>query len=220
VREPEPERAVPPASRFIEPDIKPRVAGFQGFSDFEQETTQFLGKRNTPSFEDEFPDFGTPYRSPLSATAGEVMAGIASDAKAQPTRTPTPPPPDLVDEEPLPADAKSNEADDKDQFKKRRRRSKGKERSGSEENGGTETAIESPKIDDRPISFEDVPFMPPEPAKATQPVFHDWTPERPKPAPQPVHPRHIEKEMPRQEEPAPVATKPPVRDFGFGIFDE
>ncbi len=226
VREPEPERAAPMAARFIEPEIKPRVTSFQGFSDFEQETTQFLGKRPAPSFEDEFADFGVPHRNPLSATAGEVMAGIASDAKAQPARTPAPPlpppPPELVhDEEPAHAETKSKEDDDKDQFKKRRRRGKGKERSDSDENGGTGAAAEAPKVDDRPISFDDVPFMAPEKPKVEQPpapVFHDWTPERPKPAPQ-EH-RHVEKETPRQAAPAPVAAKPPVKDFGFGIFDE
>jgi hypothetical protein len=208
------------AARFIEPEIKPRVTSFQGFSDFEQETTQFLGKRPAPSFEDEFADFGVPHRNPLGATAGEVMAGIASDAKAHPARTPAPPPPpELVhEEEPIHTETKSKEDDDKDQFKKRRRRGKGKERSGSDENGGTEATVEATKIDDRPISFDDVPFMAPEPPKVAQPVFHDWTPERPKPAPQQHH--HVEKEPSRQEEAAPVAAKPPVRDFGFGIFDE
>jgi len=224
-REVEPERTVPPAAaRFIEPEIKPRVVGFQGFSDFEQETTQFLGKRPAPSFEDEFADFGTPFRSPLSATAGEVMAGIASDARSHSARTHVPPPPpEVVEEESLPVEAKGDEADEKDQHKKRRRRGKPKER----ETGSPETTtepVESPKIDDRPISFDDVPFMAPKSSPKSDevaPVFHDWTPQQSKPAPQqPTHKRHVEKPAPVPEEQTSITNKPPERDFGFGIFDE
>lgn len=224
--ESEPERAAPLAARFIEPEIKPRVASFQGFSDFEQETTQFLGKRPAPSFEDEFSSFGTPFSRPLSATAGEVMAGIAHDARSHAARTPvTPPPPELVEEEAVHAEAKPSDSEEKDQYKKRRRRgSKGKDRD-------TESAaepVDAPKIDDRPISFDDVPFMAPKPPPQVEeaaPVFHDWTPEQTKPEPQESKPHrskhhHVEKPAPRDEEPAPVAAKPPVRDFGFGIFDE
>jgi uncharacterized protein (TIGR00288 family) len=220
--EPEPERAVPVSARFIEPEIKPRVASFQGFSDFEQETTQFLGKKPAPSFEDEFSSFGTPFNRPLSATAGEVMAGIAHDARSHSARPPVPPPPpELVEEEPVHAEAKPMNTEDNDQYKKRRRRTtRGKDRD-------SETAAEpvkAPKIDDRPISFDDVPFMAPKPPPKVEevaPVFHDWNPEQAKPEPQqPKQHRHVEKSAPRHEEPAPVVTKPPERDFGFGIFDE
>ncbi|HQR08659.1 MAG TPA: NYN domain-containing protein [Gemmatales bacterium] len=226
-RDVEPERTAPLAARFIEPEIKPRVAGFQGFNDFEQETTQFLGKRPAPSFEDEFSSFGTPFSRPLSATAGEVMAGIAHDARSHSARPPVPPPPppELVEEELVHPDAKPTDNEDKDQYKKRRRRStKGKDRDSE----SSAEPVEAPKIDDRPIFFDDVPFMAPKPpaqAEEAAPVFHDWTPEQ-KPEPQqpkhhrPKHDQQVEKPAPRHEEPAPVVTKPPVRDFGFGIFDE
>lgn len=228
-REVEQERATPStAARFIEPEIKPRVPSFQGFSDFEQETTQFLGKRPAPSFEDEFSSFGTPFSRPLSATAGEVMAGIASDARSHSVRSPVPPPPpELVEEEMVQEETKPSDTEDKDHYKKRRRRgSKGKER----DTLSTAEPVEAPKIDDRPIAFDDVPFMAPQPsalAEEPAPVFHDWSPEQTKPEPQQPkhhrakHDRLEEKPAPQLEvQPAPEVSRPPARDFGFGIFDE
>lgn len=213
----ETERIAPPPTRFVEPELKPRESRFQGFSDFEQETTQFLGKKAVPNFEEDFADFGTPVNRALEPTAGEVMAGITSETRSVPPAVPV----ESMSEEPAVA---PEEAEDRDRSKKqRRRRGKGKERGEGEDAGKLEASKEpvEAKIDERPISFDDVPFVaasddldkPGEP-----PTMHEWSPEKAKPAPQ-------KRRAPQPVEEAPVsvepAGEPPQRaGFGFGIFDE
>lgn len=220
----EPERATPaPApTRFVEPELKPRETRFQGFSDFEQETTQFLGKRAVPNFEEEFADFGLTSRNTLESTAEEVMAGIASDARTV-SKSKEP----VVDVEPVVSPpARVEEAEDKDQFKKRRRRGRGKERGTGDEPAAPESvshATDAPKAAELPISFDDVPFsaVSDEPAES-MPTFRQWSPEEVKPEPQaPPPPQPVVHAAPKYVEPEPVAQEAPKRSgFGFGIFDE
>lgn len=212
----EPERFEPVPARFMEPELKPRETRFQGFSDFEQETTQFLGKPTGPTFDEDFASFGTPYRSPLESTAGEVMAELTSDSsRSKPEPTP------MVEEPNGGMEPPASEAEDKDRKNKRRRGRRGKDRAGSEEAPTVEAGsmpAEPAKIDERPISFDDVPFMAASEPVEAAPVMHDWSPAQEKPAPQ--KPRHAEPVA--APEPAPVVHEPPPQrsGFGFGIFDE
>lgn len=205
-----PERVAPVLTRPVDEEIKPREPRFQGFSDFAQETTQFLGQRPPVSFEEDFPDFGVPHhRSTLNSTADEVRANIAENRKAVPPAIPAFLPPAE------PETVKESSPEEAEHFKKqRRRRGNRKDRAEDEPQAA---AVEAPKIDDRPISFDDVPFMsnPPVadladfsvPSVAAKPraVVKHFTPDV---APPPV------------QKPATVKESEEPRGFGFGVFDE
>lgn len=223
--------------RAMDEEIKPREPRFQGFSDFAMETTAFLGPRKHTSFEEEFPDYGTPHqRSAIGSTAEEVMANINENRvePAKPHVKPAPVVPAPIAQEPVEALQHDIKADDEgDRYKKKRRRGKSKDR--AEEESSSEQAPVSFR-DEGPISFEDVPFV--NKPKPVEPPDFDLFVSSVEPEPLAAKP---EKSLARQifeeiqpvtrEQPAAVAPQkpePPVpakpveepRGFGFGIFDE
>lgn len=206
----------------VEEELKPRAPLFQGFSEFAAETTQFLGHRQPTAFDDDFANFGTPYRSKASSTADEVLANI------QESRQVTERVPDLEPEAEVTVEApapKTEEPEDKERFKKKRRRGRGKDRAEEEATGqtGTETPEKPVSGDVQPISFDDVPFVAvseePKPVEESIPSFGEPPPpEEPKPR---HKPRRAVVENPAPvAAPAPVTSEPEQRGFGFGIFDE
>ncbi|MBL8823100.1 MAG: NYN domain-containing protein [Planctomycetia bacterium] len=208
-----------PATRPIAAEIKPRETRFQGFSDFAEETSQFLGKQKSAAFEDEFAEFSGTQRSPFNSTADEVMANLAESRKT----TERPVVEKQVDESEVidTEDMAAPESEEKDKFKKRRRRGKGKEKP-NEEPVTVPTVIE-----DMPISFDDIATpRKAEPVDASvsfasfeeAPVSHDVPSEiavaavEPSPAPivKPVEEKPAVEEREQEQR----------RGFGFGIFDE
>lgn len=211
---PPPERVVPATSRPIEEDIKPRETRFQGFSDFAEETTQFLGQRKPVSFEEDFPDFTPPARATMSSTADEVRANIAETRKA-PMHAPVPPqvpaylPPPLQT-----APVEEHLSDDSEQMKRQRRR-RGNRKDRVEDEVAASN-IGPGKAAERPISFEDVPFMNSAPAEEMPAVTE------PRPAPPartPVRQFTPDTAPPPVQKPAPVSPPEEPRGFGFGVFD-
>lgn len=235
-----PERVIPPPPSMPErtmpagwpndDDLKPREQRIHSFSEFAEETSEFLGPRATRSFEDEFSNFGTPYRPAHSSTGDEVMANISR----KPVEKPVPPPVAEADE--TVPDPTKDEGNEQDRRRKKGRTSKGR---GRERLPVAETAEAKilPVIDERPISFDDVPFTAEPSSSKTAPEedipsFHTMPPIAPvTPANPPKVERRevitsppIESDLPKTEQvEVPVKQEAPreqPKGFGFGIFDE
>ncbi|HMP16608.1 MAG TPA: NYN domain-containing protein, partial [Gemmatales bacterium] len=128
---------------------------YQGFSDFAQETSEFMKPPAYTSFEDEFADYRRPppHRSAIGSTADEVMANLHLSRES--SEKPTAQTRNKDSEENKPENV-AGEIAENDIGKRKRRRGKGKER--------TEIATQEPAeqlLDDSPITFEDVPFTKP-----------------------------------------------------------
>lgn len=234
-----PAAMMPPA---MDEEIKPREQRFQGFSDFAMETTAFLGPRKQTTFEEEFPNFGTPQRSAIGSTAEEVMANI-NEHRTETRKSHDKPLAKHAVEEPVEQEQPDiKHDDDADRYKKKRRRGTGK---GKEQTASEPEAAPVGFRDEGPISFDDVPFNAPSsrPVQPPRPVdppdfdlFSPTPKEKPKPIvvkPEKSLARQIFEEIQpaEQEQPAPAvpaAIEPPKqakpveepRGFGFGIFDE
>jgi len=204
-----------------EPRSRPQV---HDFAEFEQEASAFLGgKRHEPSFEDEFPNFGTPARPTLEPTSDEVRSKMTIEPRTAPVQS-------AVEEESPAAPADEAEKP-KDEKRPRRRRGRGRGKGRDEVETPTEMEKGQESAEDlaappgfEPISFDDVPFV------------ADTEPRQEEAAhAEPVKNRHRELKKaekvaaaPLEQEPAESAPPPEKRPeerhsprgFGFGIFDE
>jgi hypothetical protein len=188
------------------------------FAEFEQEATSFLGPRRAgPSFEDEFPGFGTPIRPSLGPTSEEVRSKMSFE--------PRPAPAEDVEEPPA-AEEVAEPEKLKEEKRPRRRRGRGRgkgreeaEAAAPEVDKDTEAPEEAAAaVDLEPISFDDVPFV----------AATEQSDEEPLAEPVEFKPHESADEetpvaAPAEQEAAEPAAPPQreqPRGFGFGIFDE
>jgi uncharacterized protein (TIGR00288 family) len=195
-----------------EPKSRPRV---HDFAEFEQEATAFLGPgRSGPTFDEDFPGFGTPIRPTLGPTSEEVRSKMTFEPR------PTPP---ETEAEPVAAEEVTEPEKPRDEKRPRRRgrgrgRGKGRDETDATPEVEKEAVEEAAPANLEPISFDDVPFVAASEdsaeARQAEPVkFKSHEPEEddiPVAAP-------VEQEA---DEPAPPPQKEAPRGFGFGIFDE